>query len=298
MRALLFAVAVAAASPALAQHEGHGAPEAADPHAGHKMPTEQPKEGAVGTDLEPGSSPAPSAPADHYADRFWAPDSMARSRATLRAEHGDQSFSQLMVNMAEVQPEDGHDAYRFDAEAWIGGDIDRLMVKAEGEGAFGDAMESLEAQALYSRAIDAYWNLQAGVRHDFRPDPSRTYAVVGVEGLAPYWFEVEGALFLSNKGDVLGRIEASYDQRITQRLILQPRAELNFAAQDVPELGIGSGLSDAELGVRLRYEIVREFAPYVGVSWERKIGDSARFARIEGEERESAGLVLGVRWWF
>jgi copper resistance protein B len=151
---------------------------------------------------------------------------------------------------------------------------------------------------LYSRALDAYWNIQAGVRYDVRPGPERTYASLAVEGLAPYWFDVEAALFLSNKGDLLGRIEGYYDQRITNRLILQSRAELNFAAQDVRETGIGSGLSDAELGVRLRYEIAREFAPYVGVTWERKMGDTARFSREAGEERTGAGLVAGVRFWF
>ena len=140
--------------------------------------------------------------------------------------------------------------------------------------------------------------MQAGVRHDFKPGPARTYAAIGFEGIAPYWFDVEGALFLSDKGDLLGRLEGYYDQRVTQRLILQPRVELNFAAQDVPANGIGSGLSDAELGLRLRYEIKREFAPYVGISWERKIGGSARFARAAGDRVQSTSLVLGIRAWF
>src|SRR3546814_11929731 len=117
-------------------------------------------------------------------------------------------------------------------------------------------METAEIQALYSRALDPYWNLQAGVRYDFKPNPSRTYATVGIEGVAPYWFETEAALFLSNKGDVLGRIEGYYDQRITQRLILQPRVELNLSAQDVPETRIGAGISNAEFGLRPRSEAI------------------------------------------
>jgi copper resistance protein B len=136
------------------------------------------------------------------------------------------------------------------------------------------------------------------VRYDFKPNPSRTYATLGFEGLAPYWFDVEGAVFLSDKGDILGRLEGSYDQRITQRLILQPRVEFNLAAQDIPENGIGSGLSDVELGLRLRYEFKREFAPYVGVSYDRKLGDSARFARSDGEDVGGVSLALGVRTWF
>ena len=124
-------------------------------------------------------------------------------------------------------------------------------------------------------------------------------ATIGFEGLAPYWFEVEGALFLSEQGPTFSaRLEGYYDQPITQRLILQPRAEFNFAAQDVPENGIGSGLSDFELGLRLRYEIRREFAPYLGVSWQRKVGDTADFARREGDRVSSTSFVLGIRTWF
>lgn len=136
------------------------------------------------------------------------------------------------------------------------------------------------------------------MRQDLGHGPDRTYATLGFEGLAPYWFEVDGALFLSNKGDVSGRIEGYYDQRITQKLILQPMAELNLAVQDVPENGIGSGLSDMELGLRLRYEIVREFAPYVGVEWTRKFGDTARFARAAGEGASGVSFAMGVRAWF
>ena len=111
-------------------------------------------------------------------------------------------------------------------------------------------------------------------------------------------FEVEGALFLSNKGDLLGRLGGYYDQRITQRLILQPRVELNLAAQDIPENRIGAGLSNAELGLRLRYEITRQFAPYFGVSWDRKVGATARLARAAGEDAINSGFVAGVRIWF
>jgi copper resistance protein B len=159
-------------------------------------------------------------------------------------------------------------------------------------------VHSAEIQAVLSHAIDPYWNLQGGLRYDFEPDPARTYATIGIEGLAPYWFEVEGALFLSDKGDVLARAEGYYDQRITQRLILQPRVELNFAAQDVVENRIGSGLSNAELGLRLRYEIKREFAPYVGLSYDRKVGATARYVRADGERANSTSFVLGVRAWF
>ena len=148
-----------------------------------------------------------------------------------------------------------------------------------------------------SHAIGPWWDLQTGVRHDFT-GPDRTYAVIGVQGLAPYLFEVDAAAFLSHKGDVTARIEAELDQRITQRLILQPRAEVNLAAQDVPELGIGSGLDKAEIGLRLRYEISREFAPYIGVEQEWKAGRSADYARAAGEDASVTNFVVGVRFWF
>ena len=270
------------------------APAPADPPAAHDMSGMEPAD----SDSDIGTSPAPAPPTDHAADALFGADQMAPSRTMLRHENGGMPAYSVIFNLAEYRVQKGRDAYRWDAEGWFGGDLNRLVVKTEGEGGVRGGVESGEVQALYSRAIGPWFNLQAGVRHDFKPGPSRTYAAIGFEGIAPYWFEVEGALFLSDKGDLLGRIEGYYDQRITQNLILQPRVELNFAAQDVPANGIGSGLSDTELGLRLRYEIKREFAPYIGVSWERKFGDSARFARANGERVQATSLVLGIRAWF
>ena len=286
------------------------APAQTDPHAGHDMsampdlakPDASTSEatashGTGGTALPAGDASAPAAPEPSYADRVWGREAMVGARNTLRREHGGGSFSQVMLDIAELQIRQGREGYRWEGEGWFGGDIDRLVVKTEGEGTFNEAVDDAEAQALYSRTIGPYFNLQGGVRHDFEPK-ARTYAAFGIEGLAPYWFEVEAHAFVSTKGDVLGRLAANYDQRITQRLILQPRVELNLAAQDVHESGIGSGLSDAELDLRLRYEIAREFAPYIGISYSAKIGRTADFARAAGEDASSTGLVLGVRAWF
>lgn len=283
-------------------HAGHhmqddANPAAPDPHAGHDTPA-VPAHGTGGTALPAGDAPAPDAPEANYADRVWGAAAMTGPRTLLRREHGGGSFSQVMIDLAEYQVRDGRDGFRWSGEAWFGGDVDRLVVKSEGAGAFGEGVEDAEVQALYSRAIGPYFNLQGGIRHDIGPGPSRSYATIGFEGLAPYWFELEGALFLSDKGDVLALLEGSYDQRITQRLIAQPRAELNFALRDVPASGIGSGLSDVELGLRLRYEIAREFAPYIGVSWDRRVGGSARYARLAGEDAETTSFVVGIRAWF
>jgi copper resistance protein B len=321
--ALLFAGAAvsAFAGPAAAQDHGmHGmpqsepvpearpAPVASDPdcppeHAqmGHCTAKTVPSDsasGAAGTDLPAGDASAPPPPGDWYADRIYPKAEMDRSRHAMMRENGGQTIAFLNFDLAEYQARKGRDGFRWGVEGWYGGDVNRLTFKSDGEGVRGKGVEAAEVQLLYSRAVGPYFNLQAGVRQDLGEGSGRSYAAVGFEGLAPYWFEVEGALFLSDKGDLLGRFEGYYDQRITQRLIVQPRAEVNFSAQDVPETGTGSGLSDIELGLRLRYEIVQEFAPYVGVEWVRRLGDTARFTRAAGEDASGVSFVMGVRAWF
>ena len=296
-RALLIAAGLAAAGPAWGQmdHGQHGA--GADPHAGHHMPV--PADPHAGHDMAGTAAPAPPpAPGDHAAERFYSPQAMAAARDQLAREHGGEPAWKLMLSTAEVRPRSGEDAYGWEGEAWYGGDINRLVVKSAGEGVFGGDLHEAELQGLYSRAISPYFDLQAGLRHDFEPGSARTYAAIGFEGLAPYWFELEGAAFLSEKGDVSARLEGAYDLRLTQKLILEPRAEVNLAAQDVSSLGLGAGVTDAELGLRLRYEITREFAPYVGLVHLRKFGETADLARASGEDARETSLVLGIRAWF
>ena len=265
---------------------------------GMQMPPGQTMEAPSGTDLPAGSAPPPPLPTDHAADQVYGSQAMAMGRHHLETFHGGQKIGQVLFNLAEYQFRKGRDGYEWNGEAWYGGDINRVWLKSEGEGEFGRPVERAEVQALYSHAIGPYFNLQGGLRYDFKPNPSRVYAMIGVEGLAPSFFEVEGALFLSNKGELLARAEGYYDQRITQRLILQPRAELNFAAQSSRETGIGSGLSDAELGLRLRYDISRQFAPYVGVQYQHAFGATRRFQREAGEDPAGWSIVTGVRTWF
>jgi len=281
-RISLAAALLLVATPALAQEGGHG-------HGAATPPAQAPSASAA--------SEAPPAPNDHVADRYWDPMAMAHARAMARMEMGGMTFSKVMLNLAEYRAGAKGDGYRWDGEAWFGGDYDRLVLRSEGEGATGAGLESAEVQALYSRAIGRYADVRAGVRQDVSPT-ARTYLTLGAGSLLPYWFEVEGAAFLSTKGELLARAEGSYDLRLFQRVVLQPRAELNFAAQDSRETRTGSGLSSAELGLRLRYEIRREFAPYVGVSWERRLGRTADYAREEAEPVEATSLVLGLRAWF
>lgn len=213
-------------------------------------------------------------------------------------EQGGSLYGQAFLNIFESQFRRGQDGYRWDGEAWYGGDIDRLWLKSEGEGEFRGGVDVAEVQALYSHAIGPYFNLQAGLRQDFGKGPGRTYATAGFEGLAPGFFEVEGAMFLSTTGDILGRLEGYYDQRMTQRLILQPRVEANFSLQDIPANAIGAGLNDIELGARLRYEFSRQFAPYIGVSYSQKFGGTAQIYRFAGEDTQVTSFVAGVRFWF
>lgn len=222
---------------------------------------------------------------------------MRASRRELQRMHGDFPLFWFQVDRAEVQIHDGVDSYLWDIQGYYGGPVRRFWFKSEGEGEFGNRVDDAELQGLYSRAIAPFFDVQAGIRHDVA-GPDTTYAVLGIQGLAPYMFELDTALFLSQRGDLTARIEAELDQRITQRLIVQPRAEFNLAAQDVPLLGIGAGLDSAEIGVRLRYEIIREFAPYIGVEQRWRVGHAATLARAAGKAPALTSFLVGVRLWF
>jgi copper resistance protein B len=291
--ALLASAAVLAAGPALAQQMDHA----------HMPGMQMPAKPASPAPAQSATAAAPAAPAappwsgDYAADGYYDPQAMAHARMMAREEMGGMRFSKVMLNLAEYQAGSKGDGYRWDGAAWFGGDINRWVLRSEGEGSVKDGLETGEAQALYSRAVGRYTDLQAGIRQDFSPH-ARTYAAVGAQSLLPYWFDVEGALFLSTKGELLARVEGSYDLRLFQRVVLQPRAELNFAAQDTKETRTGSGLSNAELGLRLRYEFRREFAPYIGVSWDKRFGKTADYWRAAGDSPESTTFVVGLRTWF
>lgn len=224
--------------------------------------------------------------------------------ASLAQQHpkpvmDDRIYGLLLVDRLEHGFDHPSDSLHFDGQAWIGGDYNRIWIKTEGTKRYSGALEDTDVQVLYGRLIAPFWDLQGGMRYDRpRPNaPSRGSAVFGIQGLAPYWFEVQAATFISHKGDVSARVEVEYDLRLTQRLIAQPRVETNIAVQSVRALGIGRGFNDGECGLRVRYEIKREFAPYVGVVWTGKFGQTADFARNEGEPVRNLGLVVGVRIW-
>lgn len=212
---------------------------------------------------------------------------------------GGHAYWMALLERFEYGAGDDHDSYLWDAQAWYGGDYKKLMFKTEGEGATGESADSAELQLLYGRLVAPFWTLQTGVRHDVRPGADDvSYAVLGVQGLAPQRFETDLSAFLSDDGDVTLRAEFEYDLLLTQRLLLQPRLELNASLSDTPQLGLASGLTHSEAGLRLRYQIRREFAPYLGVRWERLHGGTHDLARAQGEPGSSTSLVLGLRAWF
>ncbi len=216
----------------------------------------------------------------------------------------DRIYSYFLFEELEYVPGLAGDPVTFDFTSWIGGDYNRLWVRAEGELTTTEDGGAGEVQALYGRLIAPFFDALVGVRVDTRwgggSSDVRGLLAAGVTGLAPYQFEVSPTLFVSQDADVSARLEASYGlllTQYTQRLILTPEIELNAALQDAPAWGVGSGLNDLELGLRLRYEIWREFAPYVGYSWTWLFGETADFARAAGEDTSSGAFVFGVRVW-
>lgn len=230
--------------------------------------------------------------------RVWAYEPAGTPQDWPNPIPDQKPYWMVLSDRLEARYSDEKDIYVWDVQGWYGGDYSRLWIKTEGEGEQAKSPESAELQALFSKRFLPYWDWQIGIRHDFEPSPDRTHAVIGLQGVVPYEFEWDSAIFVSEEGDVTARIETEYDLRVNQRLVLQPRLELNAAASDVPELGVASGLNSSELGVRLRYEIRREFAPYVGISWEKLYGDTADIARLEGGGTSTTFLVFGLRAWF
>lgn len=212
----------------------------------------------------------------------------------LMAMDDAASYGSVTIDQFEWREDD--DALAWKASAWYGGDRDKLVFKTEGIDA-GDGGHS-RSELLWDRVMSRWWNLQAGARHDAGDGPSRTWAALGVQGLAPYWLDFDAAFYLGEQGRTALRVEARYDLRLTQRWILQPQLEANLYGKDDPERHLGSGLADVQAGLRLRYEIRREFAPYVGLNFTGLFGETADLARAAGGDDGETRIVAGFRVWF
>lgn len=212
--------------------------------------------------------------------------------------HDNEIFYTFQGDRLEYQTKEGNDVLLWDVQTWVGTDYDKLYLESEGTWLNDeDDFEEIEVELLYSRNIATFWDLQAGIRHDFEPHPTRTFAALGFQGMAPYWFEVDTTAYVSEDGDVSAALEIEYDLLLNQRLIFQPRFETSIAVQEVEEYGVGQGINSIELGARLRYEIRREFAPYIGISWHRKIGETENLAEKEGENTNVTSFVIGIKVW-
>jgi len=187
--------------------------------------------------------------------------------------------------------------FRWEGQGWVGTDYDKLWIKSEGTLSKG-ALDDGQQQFLYGRAITTYFDLQGGLRSDIDSRPTRNWAAFGIQGLAPYFFDLEVTGFVSGQGHLAAKLEASYDLLLTQRLILQPQVEFNIYSKGDPARLVGAGFSDIDTGLRLRYEFSRKFAPYIGVVYEGKFGQTANFARRAGESTGDVRFALGVRVWF
>jgi len=209
----------------------------------------------------------------------------------------DPLLTKVMIDQLETRIVDGDNPTVLEAQAWLGYDLNKFVIKADMEQVKSITV-GLELQALYSRAVAPFWDFQIGVRQDQKPVPTRNWLAIGFQGLAPYWFEVDSSMFVGESGQIGLRLQAKYEWMFTQRWVLSPEIKFNIHSKDDEVVGTGSGLSDSQIGLRLRYEIKREFAPYIGINWNNKYGNTATFARNVGEKVSSSQIVAGVRVWF
>ncbi len=300
--AVVSGLMLATAFPALAQ--GTSAPPSAPAdsaeHAGHSQ--EHPKPSAP-------SKPAAEGPHDH-AGSGEPPQELPPFIPRLTDEDRKAAFPDVQGHMVHDNSVNyfvlfdqlewqagGTSGVNWDNKSWVGRDRNRVWFRTEGASADG-RMGDAEAHVLYGRAIARWWDLVAGVRQEFRPGPGQTWAAFGIQGLAPYWFEVEATGYVGEGGQTSVRFEVEYELLLTNRLVLQPLAELDLYGKTNEERGIGAGLGAIEAGVRLRFEHRRELAPYVGVTWHRKYGKTADFAEAAGQGVQGARFVTGLRLWF
>lgn len=225
-------------------------------------------------------------------------DRAAAAPPTHAHSVGDNAIhSYTLLNRLEGWNADSGAGFGWEGQGWVGTDLNRLWWRSEGERNDGST-ESASLEMLYGRSVSTWWDVVAGVRHDFKPGDDQSFAVIGVQGLAPQKFEVQATAYFGERGQTAARFEAEYELLVTNRLILQPLLEVDLYGKSDPTRGIGSGLSTAEAGLRLRYEFTRRFAPYIGVVYERAFGNTADLRREAFERTDDTQVVVGLRIWF
>lgn len=235
-------------------------------------------------------------PPDPGADKTKTLPNLSDRSGWPRPVADNEKYSYLLLDQLEYR---NPKTVGWDILGWYGGDYKRYWFKSEGSQTISTRRAGgIEAQALYGKSVSPFFDLQYGLRLDTRPSGERVFGVLALQGLAPYRFDIEPALFVDQRGNVSARFTATYETFLTQRLVLQPRFETNLALQEVRRFGVGSGLNDTELGLRLRYEVRREFAPYIGVSFGQSFGGTASIARSRGEPVRETRFVTGIRLWY
>lgn len=306
------------AGPLWAQAEQAEQPD--DPHAGHQMSSpastqtnehgemhgmESVEDGPANaaddaakmdTGMSMGSMQGGSPPPDARDPHAYS-DGYRRSPFGLRLAD-DHNFSAFLMDRFEAVRADDDTGGNFDLQAWYGRTFDRATLKSEGDYLNG-TLEEADVELLWTHAVAAYWDTQLGLRYDDQGDGAgRTWLAAGIQGLAPYWFEIDATVYLGESGHTALNIEAEYELLLTQKWILQPRIEADFHGQNDVERGIGSGLSEVAAGLRLRYEIRRELAPYIGVEWVERFGETKDLLLAANEDARESKLVAGLRFWF
>lgn len=255
-----------------------------------KMPGKD--HGVMQGSMQGGSAPADARDPHIYSDGYDFDPIPPRPRFA-----DEQNFASLLVDRLETVRSPDNSSVAYDLQAWYGRDYDRLVLKAEGD-VDGGTLEEASTELLWSHAVASYWDSQLGLRYDSGEGSERSWLAFGFQGLAPYWFEVDVTGYVGEGGRSALSLEAEYEILFTQKLVLQPRIEANIYGKDDAERGIGSGLSELAAGLRLRYEIRREFAPYIGVEWAGMYGDTADMARAAGLDSKETRAVAGLRFWF
>jgi copper resistance protein B len=225
------------------------------------------------------------------------PEVPSREMTRMMEMNDAAAFGKLLVDQLEWRRGDGAEGPAWQAMGWYGTDYDKLWFRTEGV-RIGSVAEDARAELLWDRIFSRWWSVQAGVRHDFADGPPRNWLALGVQGLAPYFFQIEATAYVGDAGRTAARFRAEYELLFTQRLILQPELEVNAYGKDDPERQTGAGVSDLQLGLRLRYEIRRELAPYLGIAWYRSLGKTADLVRAAGNDPSVLQILAGVRFWF
>ena len=285
---------------------GHGtsmpqaAPEKVE-HSGMDMSMPMPGHDMSSMSMDhstmPGMSTAPTQPREPIPVVTDADRAAAQPPPHDHPVHDNSIQHYTLVDRLETWNSDQGGALEWDIQNWNGTDLNRLWLRSEGV-RVGGRTEDADLEVLYGRSVATWWDVVAGIRHDFKAGGSQDFAAIGVMGVAPYKFDVEATAYVGQSGQTAARVEVEYETLLTNKLILQPRVEANFYGRDDARRGIGSGLSTLEAGLRLRYEFTRRFAPYVGVVREQAFGDTARYRRDEGTDSNDTRLVAGIRIWF